>query len=230
MPLPVAALFDMDGLLVETESLWFRAEAEVVDELGGWWADELSRSVVGGPVEKAVRCMIEHAGGDHDEEVVARMLMDRMQSLLATEPIHWQPGARALLLALQDAGVPMALVSASWRPLVDAVRVAALDDLGADIFVTTVAGDDLPRTKPHPDPYLEAARRLGVDARECVVLEDSPTGTQAGAAAGAYVVAVPSVVPVPPRPGVHVVASLTEVTPTLLGEWSQAWYAGLASS
>ena len=120
----------------------------------------------------------------------------------------------------------MALVSASWRPVVDAVMVAALDDLGRDIFVTTVAGDDLPRTKPHPDPYLEAARRLGVGVRECVVLEDSPTGAQAGVASGAYVVAVPSLVPVPAAPGLRVVQSLSELTPELLGAWSQAWHTG----
>ncbi|MEO6821196.1 MAG: HAD family phosphatase [Candidatus Nanopelagicales bacterium] len=226
MPLPAAALFDMDGLLVETESIWFRAETEIVDELGGWWGEELSESVLGGPIERAVRCMIEHAGGEHDELVVRQMLMSRMGDLLRTEPIHWQPGARTLLLALQGAGVPMALVSASWRPVVDAVMVAALDDLGRDIFVTTVAGDDLPRTKPHPDPYLEAARRLGVGVRECVVLEDSPTGAQAGVASGAYVVAVPSLVPVPAAPGLRVVQSLSELTPELLGAWSQAWHAG----
>jgi HAD superfamily hydrolase (TIGR01509 family) len=226
VPLPAAALFDMDGLLVETESIWFRAETEIVDELGGWWGEELSEAVLGGPIERAVRFMIEHSGGDHDELVVREMLMSRMEQLLRTEPIHWQPGARTLLLALQTAEVPMALVSASWRPVVDAVMVAALDDLGGDIFVTTVAGDDLPRTKPHPDPYLEAARRLGVGVRECVVLEDSPTGAEAGVASGAYVVAVPSLVPVTAVPGLRVVQSLTELTPELLGEWSQAWHAG----
>lgn len=226
---PRAVLFDMDGLLVETESIWLRAETEIVDELGGFWSEEQSAHVVGGPIERAVRYMIEHAGGEHDEQVVAQMLIERMRDLLTSEPIHWQPGARDLLLALQESAVPLALVSASWRSLVDAVQAAAFDDLGRDLFVTTVAGDDLPRTKPHPDPYLEAARRLGVEPPECVVLEDSPTGAEAGVAAGAYVVAVPSLAPVTEVPGLRVVKSLTELTPELLGRWSQDWRAGVAA-
>lgn len=223
MSLPAAALFDMDGLLVETESLWFRAESEVVEQLGGWWGKDAAAQMIGGPIERAVQCMIEHAGGGHDELMVQQMLLTGMGDLLRSEPIHWQPGARDLLLALQGAGVPCALVSASWRSLVDAVLGAVLHELGHDVFTTTVAGDDLPRTKPYPDPYLEAARRLGVPARECVVLEDSLTGARAGAAAGAYVVVVPSVAAVPAGPGVRVVGSLRELTPELLGTWSRQW-------
>jgi HAD superfamily hydrolase (TIGR01509 family) len=227
--LPAAALVDMDGLLVETESLWFRAEGVVVTELGGLWGSEHSAAMIGGPLERAVACMIEVAGGDHDADAVAQRLLARMEQLLRTEPIHWQPGARELLTSLRAAGVPCALVSASWRSLVDAVLAAVLHEVGEDVFTTTVAGDDLPRTKPHPDPYLEAARRLGVPPARCVVLEDSPTGAAAGLAAGALVVAVPSHADIPVQPGLHRVGSLRDVTPELLGEWSHAWASASAS-
>ena len=86
-----------------------------------------------------------------------------------------------------------------------------------------VAGDEVERTKPFPDPYLTAAARIGVEPAHCVVLEDSHTGTRAGRAAGALVVAVPSLVDITPAEGMRVVRSLEELTPTLLGAWSHAW-------
>ena len=221
--LPGAVLFDMDGLLVETESLWFQAETTIVTDLGGIWTDAHSVAMVGGPVERAVAYMIEQVEGEHDLLVVRDRLLSTMEELLRTEPIHWRPGARDLLLALQERAVPCALVSASWRALVDAVLDAVSHDVGADIFATTVAADDLPRTKPHPDPYLEAARRLGVEPLDCVVLEDSHTGVQAGLASGALVVAVPSYTEIPPSHGMRQVGSLTELSPELLGEWSTHW-------
>lgn len=221
--LPAAVLFDMDGLLVETEHLWYRAELAVIDELGGQWTPEHQEVLVGGPLEKAVELLIEAAGGGHDPDEVMTLLLDRMEDLLRSEPVHWRPGAPQLLTALEDAGVPRALVSASWRRLLDAVHDAVMHELGHELFDVTVAGDDLERTKPFPDPYLHAAAVIGVDPRHCVVLEDSHTGSTAGRASGALVVAVPSLVPIEPTEGMHVVTSLTELTPEILGEWSYAW-------
>lgn len=220
---PAAVLFDMDGLLVETESLWFRAESEVVADLGGVWDADHATAMVGGPIQRAVAAMIEAAGRPHDHEQVTTALIARMGQLIREEPVHWQPGARELLLSLRDHAVPCALVSASWRSLMDDVLAAVLHDVRDAVFATTVAGDELPRTKPHPDPYLEAARRLGVAPARCIVLEDSPTGSQAGLAAGAFVVAVPNHAPIPAREGLRPVTSLRELTPALLGEWSHAW-------
>ena len=118
-----------------------------------------------------------------------------------------RPGAEALLDDLVAAGVPCALVSSSPRRLVDAV----LASVGGDHFTTTIAGDEVPRTKPDPDPYLQAARQLGVEPSRCVVLEDSPVGVAAAEAAGCVVIAVPFVVPIEPGPRRHVVGSLTEL-------------------
>jgi HAD superfamily hydrolase (TIGR01509 family) len=221
--LPAAVLFDMDGLLVETEHLWYQAEVAVIGVIGGDWTSEQQDTLVGGPLEKAVELLIEQSGGDHDPGEVMTLLLDRMEHLLRTEPVHWRPGAPELLAALEGAGVPRALVSASWRRLVDAVHDAVLHEMGHEPFDVTVAGDDLERTKPHPDPYLHAAAVIGVDPRHCVVLEDSHTGSTAGRASGALVVAVPSLVPIEAAKGMRVVESLVGLTPDLLGAWSHEW-------
>jgi len=221
--LPAAVLFDMDGLLVETEHLWYAAELEVMDRLGGEWGPEHQRSLVGGPLEKAVDLLLAQAHGEHDHDQVMHLLLAAMENQLRTRPVHWRPGARELLGALEVDGVPCALVSASWRNLVDAVHGAVLHEVGHELFATSVAGDEVERTKPSPDPYLLAAARIGVEPRRCVVLEDSFTGSRAGLSSGAFVVAVPSLVDIDPEPGLHVVRSLEELTPGLLGEWSYRW-------
>lgn len=205
MPAELAAvLFDMDGLLVDTEHTWFVAESRVMQGLGhdGWDADDQA-ATVGGPMERAARYMATKAGSELPWQVVGERLIDTMADLLAHGADH-RPGAQALLDDLVAHGVPVALVSSSPRRLVDAV----LASVGGDHFTTTVAGDEVPRTKPNPDPYLLAAQRLGVAPERCVVLEDSPVGIAAAEAAGCLVVAVPFVVPIEPAPRRHVVESL----------------------
>jgi HAD superfamily hydrolase (TIGR01509 family) len=101
----------------------------------------------------------------------------------------------------------MALVSSSYRVLVD----AALETIGSHWFATTIAGDEVSRGKPHPEPYLTAARRLGVDPAACVVFEDSPTGLAAAEEAGCYCVVVPDVVSVAEAPGRTVLLSIVDV-------------------
>ena len=221
--LPAAVLFDMDGLLVDPEHLWYDAELEVIEQLGGTWGPQHQQSLVGGPLEKAVALLVEQSGGGHDHAAVMGLLLVTMERQLRTRPVHWRPGAQELLVALEAAGVPCALVSASWRTLVDAAHDAVLHEVGHDLFATTVAGDEVEHTKPSPDPYLLAAARIGVPASQCVVLEDSHTGSRAGLAAGAYVVVVPSLVDIDPEPGLRVVRSLEELTPELLGAWSHTW-------
>lgn len=221
--LPDAVFFDMDGLLVETEHIWYLAETGIMEMFDVPWGPEHQGALVGGPVDLAVDYMVAHAGEPHTHAEVLSLLVVSMERFMRTEPVHWRPGAKDLLLALEAAGVPCALVSASWRNLVDAVCDAVLHDVGHGVFATTVASGELERTKPFPDPYLLAAERLGVDPRRCVVLEDSHTGVTAGVASGALVVAVPSLVPIEPAEGLIVVGSLTELTPQLLGEWSHDW-------
>jgi HAD superfamily hydrolase (TIGR01509 family) len=212
VPLPAAVLFDMDGLLVDTEHTWFRAETEVMARLGGPWGPEHQQVLVGGPLPATVRYMRDLAGSDVPPETVARWLLADMAARLR-RGVTYRPGARELLHALRVAGVPCGLVSASYRTLMDAVLAA----VGDHHFAVTVAGDEVVRTKPHPEPYLTAAAALGLAPRRCVVLEDSPTGVAAAEAAGCVTVAVPSVAPIAPAPGRTVVRSLVELDPHRLG-------------
>lgn len=190
---PAAVLFDMDGTLIDSEHLWLRAEILTMERLGGSWSEADQAACLGGPLERAVDYMIERAGGGHDPADVAGHLLDDMESLLRSSPLVWQPGARALLLDARSQGIPTALVSASWNRLIDAVSDRIRSDVGQESFDIVVAGDDVENSKPHPEPYLQAAAALGVPARECLVLEDSPPGVASGLAAGCTVVAIPHI-------------------------------------
>jgi len=185
-----AVLFDMDGLLVDSEPLWTVAEIELAGRLGGTWDPGLKTAIVGTRLEVAVPTILRWYGRDAAEDEVAetsRWLLGRMGELL-TERVPLLPGAADLLAAVRAAGIPVALVSSSYRALVDAVLAS-----GVGPFDLTVAGDEVTDGKPHPAPYLLACARLGVEPQQCVVLEDSPSGVAAGEAAGCAVVAVPSV-------------------------------------
>ena len=206
-PLPAALLFDMDGLLVDTERTWFAVESEIMAGLGAPWGDEHQAALVGGPLEKSVEYMLDHAGRpDVAPDQLAQELLEGMVRHLRAGPVSWQPGAERLLTEAADAGVPCALVSSSLRPVVDAVLAA----IGTEHFAVTVSGDDVAQTKPNPDPYLLAAELLGVDPVRCVAFEDSETGATSAVAAGCLTVVVPSLVSVPEGLGdVHLTA-LTE--------------------
>jgi HAD superfamily hydrolase (TIGR01509 family) len=176
-------------------------------ELGGPWDDADARAMVGGPLTRVARYMVDLVGGAGDPARVEQLLVDTMADLLEAGADH-RPGADDLLEDLVAAGVPCALVSSSPRVLVDAV----LDSVGGDHFVFTIAGDEVARTKPFPDPYLAAVTRFGAAPARCIVLEDSPTGVAAGEAAGCVVVAVPFAVPIDPAPGRIIVGSLSELS------------------
>jgi HAD superfamily hydrolase (TIGR01509 family) len=201
-----AVLWDMDGLLVDSEPLWFVVEREVMARLGGQWGEADQEALIGGSLERTVSWLLAKADGvTAGRADVARWLVEGMARLVAERGLPLQPGAARLLAALDTAGIPYALVTASSRAIMDAVlTVTGLR------FAVTVCGEDVRRPKPDPEPYLQAAARLGVPPAGCVVLEDSPTGIAAARAAGCPVIAVPSV-PVPPGPGLIAVASLEEV-------------------
>ena len=205
--LPAAVLFDMDGLLVDTEKVWFEVESELATSLGGSWGPADQLALVGGPLERTLEYIAATVPAEVSPEELREQLLDGMVNRLRRGPVHWMPGARRLLEETSAAGVPRALVSSSLRVVVDAV----LDAIGREHLPVTVSGDDVARTKPFPDPYLLAARSLGVDPADCVALEDSATGAASARAAGCYTVAVPSLVTIPPEVAHHQVASLEEL-------------------
>ena len=202
-----AVLFDMDGLLVDTEPLWFDVELEVMAKLGGEWTQADQSAVLGSSSAMAARYMIQRSGADTDPAVVVRWMDDGIVRRVR-EQVIILPGAVALLEDLHAAGVPCGLVSASVRPMVDAV----LARVGAAHFAVTISGDDVSRNKPDPEPYLKAIAALDADPSRCVVLEDSPNGVAAGLAAGCQVVAVPHAATIQPAERLRVVESLGEVS------------------
>jgi len=201
-----AVLVDMDGTLVDTEGFWWEAETEVFAELGHTLRDEWREVVVGGPMTRSAGFLIEATRADITlDELTVALNAKFLERLRRGVPL--MPGARRLLTELAAHRMPTALVSASHRAVVDELLVS----VGAENFAFTLAGDELPRTKPHPDPYLLAAERLGADPARCAVLEDTVTGVASAEAAGCQVVAVPSVAPIEPVDGRTVVNSLEEV-------------------
>ncbi|MGW2329541.1 HAD family hydrolase [Streptomyces sp. NPDC001700] len=201
-----AVLLDMDGTLVDTEDIWWDAEVSIFAELGHALAEEYREVVVGGPMARSASFLIEATGADIALAELSGLLNSRFTELLdGTVPML--PGARRLLTELGAHGVPTALVSASHRRVMDRL----LRSIGRENFALTVAGDEIGRTKPHPDPYLFAAAGLAADPARCVVIEDTATGVRAAEAAGCRVVAVPSVVPIEPAAGRTIVGSLEEV-------------------
>ncbi|MEV8637473.1 HAD family phosphatase [Streptosporangium sp. NPDC051023] len=201
-----AVLFDMDGLLVDSEKVWFQVETEVMERLGGDWGPTDQEQLVGGSMPSTVAYMLKASGSDADPEEVAAWMLEGMTTRLSGG-IEMMPGAAELLSAVRRAGLPTALVTSSVRPIAE----ACLDGIGRHNFDHVVTGDDVKRTKPDPEPYERAARLLGVATTRCVVLEDSPNGVTSATAAGCRVVAVPSVLPIPAAPGRLVVESLREV-------------------
>ncbi|MFE3831020.1 HAD family hydrolase [Streptomyces sp. NPDC059092] len=201
-----AVLLDMDGTLVDTEGFWWDAEVEVFKDLGHVLDEAWRDVVVGGPMSRSAAFLIEATGADIALAELTVRLNDAFEGLIG-RGVPLMPGARRLLTELAAHEVPAALVSASHRRIIDRV----LTSLGPEFFALTVAGDEVPRTKPHPDPYLLAARGLGADPTRCAVIEDTATGVAAAEAAGCRVVAVPSVAPIAPADGRTVVGSLEEV-------------------
>ncbi|GAA0688397.1 HAD family phosphatase [Kitasatospora atroaurantiaca] len=206
-----AVLLDMDGTLVDTEDFWWQAEFSLFAELGHQ-LDETDRAhVVGGPMSRVIDYLIATTKVNLSPAELTVLINQRFVDLLAGG-VPLMPGAELLLNTLNAHGIPAALVSASHRHIIDIV----LESLGAHHFAFSVAGDEVPRTKPHPDPYLAAVARLGAEPGRCVVVEDAPTGVLAAEAAGCPVIAVPSVARIEPGPGRTVLSSLELVDLPLL--------------
>jgi HAD superfamily hydrolase (TIGR01509 family) len=203
---PAAIVFDNDGLLLDTEDAWTRAETILFARYDGEFTMAHKRQLIGSSHLVAAA----HLEQMLDRPGRGRELMAELHELVMAEAMHDvtpRPGAVELVDALRGAGTPVAVASNSPRAFLDRVlHTAGM----ADRFTVTVAGDEVAHPKPAPDIYLEACRRLGADPRASVGLEDSPTGAEAAAAAGLYVIGVPYL-PDMDVPVAHLVAgSLTD--------------------
>ena len=206
MTFPAAVLWDMDGTLVDTEPYWFAAEFELVAEFGGTWTDADAHSLVGFDLLDSAHELRTRGGVQLEAVAVVERLLDGVIARVA-DRLPWRPGAPELLAACAANDVPCVLVTMSWRRLAE----AAIDAAPPGSFVASVTGDEVANGKPHPEPYLTAAAKLGVDPADCVAIEDSPTGVAAALAAGCATLGVPHVVPVAAVPGLTLVDSLAGV-------------------
>ncbi len=202
----------MDGLLVDTEPLWFETEGEVMARLGGGpWTKEDQEALLGGSMDNTVGYLLARAAEPALPSEVARWMTEGMLKRAAEGRVAVRPGARELLDEVAAAGIPHALVTGSQRPFTEAVLAST-----GFRFPVVVTGDDVTRTKPDPEPYLLAAKLLTAAPANSVALEDSPNGVTSATTAGCRVIAVPSLLPIPPAPGRLVAESLTKISLTTL--------------
>lgn len=210
-----AVVFDMDGVIVDSEQVWDDVREALVRERGGRWhegaqADMMGMSSVEWSAYMHERLGLAEPPAEINDEVVRRMLARYRDDL----PLL--PGAVGAVERLA-ARWPLAVASSSNRPLIEAVLAAAAV---AHRFVATVSSEEVPRGKPSPDVYLEAARRLGVPAERCAAIEDSANGLRAAHAAGMRVLALPNPHYPPAADALaladRVLASAEELTPELV--------------
>jgi HAD superfamily hydrolase (TIGR01509 family) len=195
--MPEAVLLDLDGTLLDSEPLWSTAAGDHARMHGCRWTAADSAEITGWSVP-AVAALLRERGVPLEAEEIAEQLHENVRVGLELA-LPWRPGALDLLTLIRWAEVPSALVTMSYRTVVDLV-------LGQTIPGTlrvVVTGDDVNRPKPHPEAYLTAARALQVAPARCLAVEDSPTGVAAALAAGMLVFAVDPEQDLPPRLAIH---------------------------
>jgi HAD superfamily hydrolase (TIGR01509 family) len=206
--LPAAVLWDMDGTMVDTEPYWMAEQRALVDRYGGRWTQEHANQLIGSDLLDSAAYILAHSPIDLTPvEVVNELLAGVV--VRVTEHVPWRPGARELLAALAVSGVPCALVTMSWESLATAV----LSHLPKHSFAAVITGDVVSHGKPHPEPYLAAARLLGVDLGACIAIEDSRPGVASAVAAGIPTIAVPHHVAVPQTVGAVQISTLAGLEP-----------------
>lgn len=211
-----AVVFDMDGLLLDTERLYLRAFIEQAEAMGHVLPDQTVRLVIGNTWAGSLAILAERFGPEFDPDVFKNGVLARFYSLAETD-LCLKEGVLDLLDHLETVGLPRAICTSSRRDEVEH-HTRATDIFGR--FNAIVAQGDCERGKPHPDPYLEAARRLGVDPANCLALEDSYNGIRSASAAGMMAVMVPDLLD--PTDEMHalcagIVESLKSVKQHLVG-------------
>ena len=198
-----ALLIDMDGTLVETETRWWQAEIDVMQKHGSTWDVDDQNLAIGGPLSAVVDYMADKSKAE--AESIYQELVDSMYKSFTEVAPELQPGWSDILNQAKKSDLQIALVTASNRLLAEALLKSSNLEKHFDVVV---ASDDLPRTKPHPDPYLHAAKLLGVEVLDCLVFEDSNTGVTSSLAAKMPTIALPGRVLLDERRGMKILQTL----------------------
>jgi HAD superfamily hydrolase (TIGR01509 family) len=207
-----AVVFDLDGLLLDTEQVWDEVREALTRERGGRWHDRAQADMMGMSSTEWSRYMHDELGLAEPPEELNRLVLKRMQERYA-DRLPLIDGAVDAVRRLAERW-PLGLASSSNRPLID----LALREMGvADLFSATVSSEEVERGKPAPDVYLEAARRLGARPQHVAAVEDSGNGIRAARAAGMTVIAIPNAHFPPPPDALAgadlVLDSLAELSP-----------------
>ena len=210
-----AVVFDMDGVLIDSEQVWDAAREQLAHERGGRWHERAQRDMMGMSSTEWSRYMHDVVGLSEPPEEINDEVVQRL-SAIYRERLPLLPGARESVARLA-ARWPLGLASSSNRPIIDLVlELAGLERL----FRATVSSEEVGRGKPAPDVYLEAARRLGVAPERCAAIEDSENGILSAKAAGMRVIALPNRHYPPGADALEradaVVDSLEDLTPELV--------------
>ncbi|MGZ8717397.1 MAG: HAD family hydrolase [Gaiellaceae bacterium] len=210
-----AVVFDLDGVLIESEEIWDAVRETYVRERGGRYDDEIQRAMMGMSSPEWSRYLHETAGIPDTPEAINEEVV-RLMLAAYRERLPLFDGAVEAVRRL-GARFPLAVASSSNRPLIDTVlEVSGLKSC----FQATVSSEEVARGKPAPDVYLEAARRLGVATERCAAVEDSHSGIRSAKAAGMRVVAIPNPSYPPDTDALAqadvVIRSLDELTPELI--------------
>jgi HAD superfamily hydrolase (TIGR01509 family) len=202
----------MDGLFANSEPLWLEGETELMARYGHVWTHEDQVHCLGGPLTRVGDYMFSLVSAQSPQFFTQTLVEIVVAKLAAGTQL--MPGAQKLARDLKESGVPIAMVSASPRNIVNAVLSGVDHD-----FATTISSDDVKKTKPDPEGYLKAAEFFGVDITNCLVFEDSLTGVAAATASGAFLIAVPHFVTVNESPRVRVIKSLEELNIEVLANY-----------
>ncbi|MBU1174160.1 MAG: HAD family phosphatase [Alphaproteobacteria bacterium] len=203
-----AVVFDMDGTLLDTEPLYREAIFAACAELGYEMTEALHAAQVGVPNDMARALFLAEFGTAFPFDRYHRRMHENMGDIEAERGISHKRGARDLLLLLRARGIPAAVVTSTARPM----ALKRLDRAGLiDLFEVVIGRDDTVLGKPHPEPFLTAAERLGVAPGACLALEDSPNGIRAASGAGMIAVMVPDLI----APTPEVAAMCSAIHPDL---------------
>jgi HAD superfamily hydrolase (TIGR01509 family) len=191
-----AVLFDMDGTLIDSEPYWMASEQALAAEHQGTWTHQDGLGIVGMSLDQSSQVFKDKANIPLETHEIVTRLTNEVQDKLA-RVIPWRPGAKELLLDLKKHNVKTALVTMSLHRMAQQV-VDAIPFIAFDVIV---AGDDVTRGKPHPEPYEKAAALLGFAPKDCIAFEDSTTGLASAEAAGTYAIGIPNIIEIPQKPG-----------------------------